>query len=354
MDEKGYTFTPLVFLLIIPVVIVAASYSDISNEINMISQIAIGGDVTYSTANNIITTIEKSAKDSGRNAAYNATRIVIDNEAKMMTDPFFNKTPPNDSRTYIKARIVDGLNINTIETCKKLEAETGRQIFINNIPINNFTTSIFSINDIEINQTDPYGFNVKVKQGIPIMVIQKDQNFTGYTPKDIVVYVSIIGLEDPYIWVNTKDRRSTIIDKYPFYTSFDSEYHFDDSFNNTGLFKMWDCLNGTNNTSGIALRPNYFPDARGLTFFDRLENRDNNTSLGPNSAKMSTFVLGNPLSELYFPTTASCVDHEYFKKIPGTSITVNGIIFDDPWPGHTPVYISDTYKGYFKIKSTYP
>jgi hypothetical protein len=274
---------------------------------------------------------------------------VIDNEAKLMTNPFLS-----DSRTYIKGKIVEGLNNNTIEACKKLETETGRQIYINNIPINNYTTSVFSTSDIDINQTDPFGFTVKIKQGIPITVVQNDQNFTGYTPKDISVYVSIIGLEDPYIWVKSKDRRSTTIDKYAYYTSYNGEFHFDDSWNNTGLFKMWDCLNGTNNTSGIALRPNYFPDPYGLTFFDRLEGRTNNTSLGPNSAKMSTLILGNPLSELYFPVNASCVDHEYFDKISGKTITINGVLFDDPWPGATPVYVSDKYLTYFGIRTTYP
>ena len=346
MDEKGYTFTPLAFLLIIPVVIIAISYSNISNEINMISQIAVGGDITYSTANNIITTIEKSAKDAGRYAAYNATRQVIDNEAMRMDNPFLA-----DSRTYIKEIIASGLNNNTIETCKKLETETGRKIYINNKDINNQTTAVFTVNDIEIDHIDKFGLKVKVKSGIPITVVQNDQNFTGYTPKDITVYVSITGLEDPYIWVNTNDRRSTVIDKYPYYTSYNNEFHFDDSWNSTGLFKMWDCLNGTNNTSKIALRPYYFPDPSGLTFFDRLENKNNNSSPGPNSAKMSTFVLGDPLREQYFPTNVSCVDHEYFSKTVGHPITVDGVIFDDPWPGPSPVYLSPKYINYFQLRS---
>lgn len=359
MDEKGYTFTPLVFLLIIPVVIVAASYSDISNEINMISQIAIGGDTTYSTATNILTTIEKSTKDAGRNAAYTATRCVIDNEALRKSNPFFSQSGTNTSKSYIRKEIVDNLNNNTLETCKKLEAETGRQIYIKNIPITNYTTSVFAESDIEINQDgiDPFGFNVVVKSGIPITVAQNDQNYTGYTPNNMVVYVSIIGLEDPYIWVKSKDRVSTVFDKYPYYTSYNKEFHFDDDVDrvNNRLYKMWDCLNGTNGISGIAHRPYYFSDSKGLTFFDRLEGRTNTTSQGPNDAKMSTFVLGNPLSEEYFPVNASCVDHEYFDKIPGNRITISGNTFYDPWPYGipTPVYISPAYRTIFGIKSSY-
>jgi len=34
MDEKGYAFTPLAFLLFIPVIIIALSYGNIVNELN--------------------------------------------------------------------------------------------------------------------------------------------------------------------------------------------------------------------------------------------------------------------------------------------------------------------------------
>ncbi|HNS25106.1 MAG TPA: hypothetical protein PKK85_03460, partial [Methanobacteriaceae archaeon] len=63
MDEKGFSFTPMAFLIMIPILLIAISFTGIVNEINAISQIAIGGDVTYTAANNIIISIEKGGKD---------------------------------------------------------------------------------------------------------------------------------------------------------------------------------------------------------------------------------------------------------------------------------------------------
>ena len=53
MDDKGFAFTPLTFLLLVPVMILAISYNGIINEVNTISAIAVGGDVTITIANNI-------------------------------------------------------------------------------------------------------------------------------------------------------------------------------------------------------------------------------------------------------------------------------------------------------------
>ena len=50
MDDKGYAFTPLVVLLFIPVIIIGVSFSGIVNEVNTLSSIAIGGDVTATVA----------------------------------------------------------------------------------------------------------------------------------------------------------------------------------------------------------------------------------------------------------------------------------------------------------------
>lgn len=351
MDNKGYTFTPLAVLLVIPIMILAASYGDIANEINNLSQIVIGGDVTYSTAHNIITIMEKTAQDSGRNAAYRATREVIDKEASIVKNPFLT-----DGRYYIKVKIAEGLNNNVIEACKSMETETGRNITINGQEITNQTRSLFSPNDIEIYQNDPFGFWVKLKPGIPITVTQTDQNFTGYTPPNIVTYVSIEGLEDPYVWVNSKHRRSNIIYKYRYYESYmgSIDYHFADDNDDSRLYRLWDCLNGTNNTSGMEMRPYYFLDPQGLTFFDRLENKTNNTSPGPNSAKMSTFILGEPLYEEFGARNISCLDHEYFNGVLGSKsiyMQKNKDWFRDPM-GRI-FFISNHYYGVFNLKDKY-
>ncbi|MBU4608495.1 MAG: hypothetical protein KUA33_05325, partial [Methanobacterium sp.] len=293
MDEKGYVFSPIAVLILIPVLVIAINFGEIVNESNTLASIAIGGDVTYNTAQNIFSIIEKSSADAGRNSAYNATRKVIDdNKIKNNTNPFF---PNGTSKQHIRQNIVNSLNVQLIDSCKELERQTGREIFINNIPINNYTNQTLLLKDVTISQDDPFGFYVHVRGGIPIKVVQKDQVYEGVTPP-ITSYVSISGLEDPYIWVNSKERNSNVIFKSPYYE--DSPYtgkdfHMDDVVDNPNarLYELWNYLNGTNNPSGITPRPYYFPDPHGLSFFDRLENNTNTTSSRP-EVRMSTFVIG--------------------------------------------------------------
>jgi hypothetical protein len=353
MDEKGYAFTPMAFLLIIPVVIIAVSYGNIVDELNMVSQIAIGGDIVTTTGSSIVSAVQKSAGDAGRNAAYKATKQVVDNEADKQYNPFLS-----NGTDYIEDLIIISLNNNIVETAKKLENETGRVIYINNTLIDNSTPSTapaISKNNTIIYQTDPYGFYINVTGGIPITVIQNGQNYTFKTPT-VSTYVPIEGLEDPYIWIKTKDRSSYLIYKYPFYNKYglngqNFDYHFADSWNNTGLYHLKECLNGTNNTGGITPNPYYFPDTRGLTFFDRLEGKTNNTSKGPDSAKMSTFIIGTPLLGDFNGADISCLDHEYFSGISGTPITVSGVNVKDPLGKN--FLLSTNYKGYLNLSSSY-
>lgn len=304
----------------IPILLIAISFSGIVNEINTISQLAIGGDVTYTAANNIIISIEKGSKDSGRRAAYLATRHVIDQEAILpkVPNPFFST---GASQTFMKTIIIDAINNNTVYTCKKIQMETGRQIYINNVLVDDYTDKPFNISQITIDQTDPYSFNIKMTQGFNVTVLQKGQNATIRTPP-ISTAVSLEGLEDPYIWVYSKDRESNVIYKYPYYTPTYSEYHFDDHVYPIKLENLATCLNGTDNPSGIAPRPYYFPDTNGLSFFDRLEGR--NSSTQPTYTRMSTFVVGDPLrEEPGYLSGISCVDHEYFTGVLGpNTITI--------------------------------
>jgi hypothetical protein len=364
MDSRGYAFTPLAFLLMIPVIIVAIAFTGIVNDLNNVAQLAIGGDVTYTVADNIIVAVEKGAKDSGRNASYNATRVVIDNEAIRMNNPFFNNGVLPPSKTYIAGRITDGINDNVVKTSLKLESETGRDIYINNVKIDSYNDVPFKAGQINITQSDPFSFDINIPQGVNITVAQKGQNSTLIVPQNVIkATVSIEGLEDPYIWVRSKDRRSNNIYKYPYYTNQFKEYHFDDKVQSNNIEYLATCLNGTNNPSGITPRPYYFPDTSGLTFFDRLEGRS--VSNDDFSGRMSTFVLGNPLFEEpgYFGNAynMSCVDHEYFTKVPGTeTIKVYGNVIVDPWNSYyagppVPFCLSYYYRNdVFKLRSTYP
>lgn len=368
MDDKGYAFTPLAFLLMIPVVIVAVSYGGIVNELNMMSQIAIGGSVTSSTESNIITTLQKSLGDAGRNATFNATRTVIDKETELngYGNPFLD-----DSRSHIKNVAVSYLNTAVIATAQQLGSQqpgynyaTGRQIYINNVLITNTTphnASGLTANNLTIYQTEPFGFYISIKKGIPITVVQNGQNFTGYTP-NITAYVSIQGMDDAYIWVNTLNRRSDVIYQYPFYASYSKEYHFTDNVDDNNKVKgdtlqhLWDCLNGTGNAANLANNPYYFPDPFGLNFFDRLENRTSSTD--PNNAtRMSTFILGDPLVYDVNGNQISAVDHEYFARVHGNPITIGGSILYDSYSTPVPFYLSNTTPSYyfnlFNLKSTY-
>ena len=364
MDDRGYAFTPMALLLMVPIVIVAASYGDIVNELNMISQIALGGDVTFGTANNIMSTMQKSLGDAARNATFNATRTIIDNETALNGhgNPFLS-----DSRYYIRNITANALNIAIIDTAKSLKKETGRSIAINNVPINDSTpynSSLLTADDLIIYQDDPFGFYISINKGIPITVIQNGtqngQSFTSRT-SNITAYVSIQGMEDPYIWINTLNRKSDVIYKYPFYDPYFKEYHFNDTFsydtttNTVYLQHLSDCLNGTGNNASVSDNPYYFPDSNGLTFFDRLENKTISNSNGPDSAKMSTFITGDPLVYDINGRQVSAVDHEYFACVTGAQfITVDGCVFYDPATTPVPFYISQKYLDIFKMKTSYP
>ncbi len=356
MDERGYAFTPLAFLLFIPVIVIALSYGSIVNELNDLSALAIGGDITYNTATNIYSAMEKGAADAGRNAAYNATRTVIDNHAFM-----------TDSKSQITENIRNNMNDYVITSCQRLEIETGRQIYINNISITNSTYQVFKPGDVTIDQEDPFGFYVNIKGDIPIRVEQKNQVFEGRT-STMRVYVSIEGLEDPYVWINSKERVSTVIYKYPYYMSNDPlthepNYLFHEYIDDDGLrlHHIWECMNGTDNPSEIYPRPYYFIDPNGLSFFDRLENKTPTSSTSASNTRMSTFILGDPLYEDHGSNHAiSRIDHEYFAGVLGTSIKIGngqGIDMrepDDSGPYGPIFYLSPQYKTYLDLDSNDP
>lgn len=324
MDDKGYAFTPLAFLLIIPVMLIAISYGNIVNEINMISAIAIGGDVTHATATNIISSLDKGASDAGRRASYNATRLVIDRNGT-----FFDT---GQSKKYVEDYTIDIMNNYTLELCRGLQEQSGRQIYVNDILVTNSTDQIFFPGDVTVDQEDPFGFYVNIKGGIPIKVVENNQTFEGTIPT-IRAYVSIEGMEDPYIWANNKFRTSTIIYKFPHYyvsSTGNPEYYFDDSVEPDRLLHLWDCLAGTGHPSNL-IRSYYFYDPYGLTFFDRLENNTPEESEGPDSAKMSTFILDDPLWDEHGGNEMiSCIDHEYFAGEAGIAIKINNVPIRKP------------------------
>lgn len=348
MDDKGYAFTPIAFLITIPVLILAVSYGGIIDEINSISAIAIGGDVTAGIANSVVTAIKQNTGDAGRNSAFLAVQSVIDHyNLQPNNNPFFSKTGTNTSKAFIIDKTKDMLNMNITSTARELEKQTGRDIYLNGnyvVPNGNNTVTLFNSGDLSITQSDPWGFYINVPS-VNVTVIQNSnqsyQNVTFKTPPQNV-YVSIEKLEDAYIWTNTKARQSNIIWRYPYYTE-DGNYHFADDVSAARLSYLYECLVGANSTMGY--RPYYFPDTHGLTFFDRLENRTAANSLGPDGAKMSTFILNDPLINEHGNKQISTVDNEYFTNIIGITLTTK--------KGSTTTTVTDPTGRNFVISTTY-
>ncbi|WP_424355890.1 hypothetical protein [Methanobacterium sp. MBAC-LM] len=360
MDDKGYAFTPLALLLMIPVVILAISYSGIVNEVNLLSAIVIGGDVTATVASDVVNAIQQDTADAGRRSAFMAVQSVI-NSTNVLADnqPFFSTTG-NTSRAYIADTTADTINVNITNTCRDLEKQTGRIIYINGSyvnPNNNDSAPIYDGSDLSISQDDPFGFTITIPS-IAITVVQNSssagQNVTFNTPAQNA-YVSIEGLEDPYIWVNAKERISSVFYKYPYYDTYMGklEYHFADNASASRLDSLYDCLVGANTEMGY--RPYYFPDSHGLTFFDRLEGRTNSTSAGPDSAKMSTFILYDPLQEDHGNNPISMLDHEYFASVIGYTITTKhgSTTTTVMGPDGKNFLISTNYSKYLNLSASY-
>lgn len=190
--------------------------------------------------------------------------------------------------------------------------------------------------DVNITQDDPFGFKVNIRGGIPIRIVQKEQVYEFRLPPTSA-YVSIEGIEDPYIWINTKFRQSNVIYKYPYYATNGSyrDYRMNESVDSDShLQNLWYCLNGTDNPSNITPRSYYFIDPDGLSFFDRLENRSE--SADPEYTRMSTFILEDPLLEDHNGDQhISKVDREYFLGIARTTIKVRNNVMYDPLDTHS-------------------
>ena len=199
---------------------------------------------------------------------------------------------------------------------------------------------------------------------MPVKVVQKDasgknnQTVQFNTPVKNV-YVSIEKLEDPWIWVMTKERNSSIIYRYPYYTSSGAisgatnpDYHFHDQASANKTNYLWECFNGPNVTV-MGPRSYYFPDIHGLSFFDRLENRTNDTSCSPPSARMSTFIIFDVLMEEHGANPTSMIDHEYFNGVSGSVVTTrqgaSGPVTSVKLPSGFEFYLSTTYKGYLDL-----
>ena len=340
-DEKGYAFTPLTLLLFIPIVILAISYGNIVSEANMLANIATGGHVTYTVSKDIINNMKLASERAGRNASFAAVHQIINNYRDGKPEVFFSKTDASKgSKAFLKRKIAKGINDQIINTTIKLAEGTGRTVEIKHKRLTTDPNEDYIIDsDLEIYQTEPFGYYVTIKP-ILVKVEQEGQIYMGETP-EITGYVSIEGLEDPYIWVNTESKMSNVFYRYPYYSNksgtgvsgiIKEQYFFDNDFNESDsrLHNLWECLNGTDNPSGVTTpRPYYFPDSEtGLSFFDRLENKTIKEQDPNENARMNTFVIGDPLFESDDEAWhnaynfISSVDTEYFNNVRGYKVVL--------------------------------
>ncbi len=97
--------------------------------------------------------------------------------------------------------------------------------------------------------------------------------------------------------------------------------------------------------------PQYFPNPDGLNFFERLQG----SQIAGEQAdtRLSTFVVGDPLSDIHQGKTISAVDIEYFAEPPvtGTRIMLRNNEYLDS--RGAVFYLSTTYKNRFELLHTY-
>ena len=166
------------------------SFSGIVNEVNTISSIVIGGDVTATVANNVVEAIKEDTTDAGRNAAFTATRTVIDNY-NLHNNPFFGTSPGTDSRSFIETNTLTIINQNITNTCRVIEQQTGRTIIINGFTIDPNGTSAVSYTHLDVykRQVIPNDVGYSLTLGNYGTV---SNNSGILTPTDIITKVKVI------------------------------------------------------------------------------------------------------------------------------------------------------------------
>jgi hypothetical protein len=111
--------------------------------------------------------MEKGTSDAGRSAAFSATRKVID-ERKFFSNTDFDITHNESaSKRYIHNRTLIVMNDYIIQSCKDLETQTGRQIYLNNESVTNYTTQLIYYDDITITKKTPMVFISTSREAYP-------------------------------------------------------------------------------------------------------------------------------------------------------------------------------------------
>ncbi len=302
MNNKAFVFSGMALLLVLPVLIMAASFTDVVKTGNMGVSLNLRADRVFQVKTDLEETVVSASISSGRYNAHQATLnlslkfeeltqetgLEYASQHSFYTDP---EVSASDSKTVIEENIRNSIN-NALGEVIADYSSSGVNIIINNG--NNVTGP-----DISINQTEPFTFIV----GIDSMPLYIDFGFTTYngTLNSVTAVVPLEGLMDPYIFVKTKGRSTNRI--------FESPYG-----NNISSFLYNDTVGSG---SSLNPRPYYHNNTEGLSFFCKLDGKTSAACTDIDASKMETFVLGDPLSQ----TSASVVDHQYFVNAPANGTT---------------------------------
>lgn len=345
--RRAFVFTGISFLLVIPAIMLAASFAGMIRYGEVGREIALDSDVVFYISKDMRETIEETAKKSGRWEAHQATKLIIDiytdltrttNISYAKSHSFFPDTgldpQGRNITTYLKDKIIETMNLRLNETVEELGKRSGKDIIFND---GNEITD-----ELTISQSDPWGFYISVS-AMPLFVSGGGSSFNTTLPT-FDVYITFEGLEDPYVFVQSEANSFSRIYRSP-YEPYNISYA--ESWTMTRINNLYNVLIGSGTEDNPMPYYHYFGDSirdDGISFFSRLEGNSTNRPY-----KIETFLIGDVLMN---QSTADRVDHAYFSNANGSAITVCTDDFKDP-RGNV-FYIDDDHLSYYGLVRSYP
>lgn len=213
--NRAFVFSGIAFILIIPAIIIAASY------MNMLS---IGSEATFTHIKSdklyhFFTTIEKdltrAAEISGRRAVVAALDYIISNNTPLDT---YSTAYGNGAEGALRELVVEGkLNGENISLMENQTVSYWISSIIDKAREFEYNINITDTS-IEIKPYSSFYFTVEVQLYGRITDIEGRFVYEGEIPRDrkISTKVSIIGLEDPLFPLRTNGKAHRIIQPSPY------------------------------------------------------------------------------------------------------------------------------------------
>ncbi|MFQ5975443.1 MAG: CARDB domain-containing protein [Candidatus Hydrothermarchaeales archaeon] len=345
--KSAFVFTGMSFLLVIPAIMLAASFAGMVRYGEAGREIALESDVVYYVSKDVRETILEITLKSGRWETHQATKLVIDtyvnltrttNKSYAKAHSFFPDTEVDPQgrniTTYLLDKIIETMNQGMNDTIDELERRSGKEIIFNDG--NEITDELI------INQTDPWGFYISLAE-MPLRVTGGGGPAFNTTLPASDVYITFEGLEDPYITVMSEANAFSRVYRSP-YEPYNGSY--DENVSQAKLENLYTALIGSGTEDNPIPYYHYFGDSTrddGISFFSRLEGNSTNRSY-----KIETFLIGNVLGN---QSAATRVDHGYFSNTAGSEIEVCLRDFEDPL-GNV-FYIDDVHLSYYGLERNY-